>query len=144
MQRGARGFTLVEVMITIAIVGILTTVALPAYQDYVTRGRLTEAFSALGAAQPNAEQFWSNYRTFALPPAPDSARFTPNDSANFTYQLSNASASAFLITASGAGPASGFVYTIDQNGNRATTAAPPGWGTSNTCWVDRKGGRCSQ
>ena len=47
-----KGFTLIEVMITIAIVGILTAVALPLYSDYVIRGRLTEAFTALGGAQP--------------------------------------------------------------------------------------------
>jgi type IV pilus assembly protein PilE len=140
MKRTQRGFTLIEVMITVAIVGILAAVAVPAYQDYVVRGRLSEAFTALGAAQPAAEQFWSNRRTYA---GFDGTSGFPGATANFGYALSGASASAYTITATGAGKMAGFVYTIDQNGNRATTGTPPGWGTSANCWVDHKGGACS-
>ncbi|CAN7571783.1 MULTISPECIES: type IV pilin protein [Duganella] len=135
-----KGFTLIEVMITIAIVGILTAVALPLYSDYVIRGRLTEAFTALGGAQPAAEQFWANGRTYV---GFDSALSFPPASANFTYTLSNASASAYTVTATGQAKMAGFSYTIDQNGTRATTATPTGWGTSTSCWVDHKGGSCS-
>lgn len=136
----AAGYTLVEVMITVAIIGILSAVAVPAYTDYVTRGRLAEAFTALGLAQASAEQFWANNRTYA---GFDEASAFPAASANFTYALSGASTSAYTITATGQGKADGFVYTINQSGAKATTGAPTGWGTSTTCWVDRKGGACS-
>lgn len=139
-HRYARGFTLIEIMVTVAIVGILLAVAIPSYSDYVTRSRLSEAFSALGGAQPAAEQFWANNRTYA---GFDGATGFPANSANFSYTLANASASAYTLTATGSGKTAGFVYTIDQNGTRATTASPPGWGTSNACWVDHKGGTCS-
>ena len=140
MQRRAPGFTLLEIMITVAIVGILSAVALPTYGNYVTRSRLTEAFSALGAAQPGAEQFWSNGRTFA---GFDGAGSFPSNTSNFTYALSAATASAFTLTATGIGNTAGFVYTIDQGGNRATTGVPSGWTGSATCWTDRKDGSCS-
>ena len=143
--RAQRGFTLMELMVTVAIVGILTAVAVPMYSQYVLRSRLTEAFTALGAAQPSAEQFWSNGRTFV---GFNTASGLPSDTSNFSYTLSAASASAYTITATGAGPAAGLVYTIDQNGARATTVvagvAPSGWTGNTTCWVDRKGGACSQ
>lgn len=140
MKRMQRGFTLIEVMITVAIVGILAAVALPAYSDYVTRGRLSEAFVALGGAQPAAEQFWSNKRSYELF---NEAKAFPKASDNFTYALSDASASAYTITATGIGKMSGFVYTVNQDGTRATSASPTGWGTSTSCWVDHKGGACS-
>jgi type IV pilus assembly protein PilE len=136
----ARGFTLIELMVTVAIIGILLSVAIPLYTGYTTRARLSEAFSALGGAQPAAEQFWSNNRTYAGFAA---ATGFPANTANFTYTLTNATTSSYTLTATGAGKTSGFVYTIDQNGNRATTASPAGWGTSTSCWVDHTGGTCS-
>ena len=141
MKRGAAGFTLTEVLITVAIVGILTAVALPNYRDYVTRGRLTEAFTALSAAQTSAEQYWSNTRSFA---SFDAASTFPPAGNHFTYALSGASASAYIITATGTGPVANFVYTINQSGVHATTGVPTGWTTNSACWVDRKNGTCSQ
>lgn len=139
MKVAQQGFTLMEVLVTIVIIGILSAVALPAYSDHVTRSRTAEAFTALGAAQMNAEQFWNNNRTYAG--YAGSSAF-PAATPNFTYTLSNASASAFTVTATGRAKMAGFAYTIDQNGSRATTATPA-WGTNAACWVDKKGGQCS-
>jgi type IV pilus assembly protein PilE len=140
MKRAQQGFTLVEVMVTVAIVAILSAVAIPAYTSYVTRGRLTEAFTGLGGAQAAAEQFWANNRTYL---GFNGSPSFPAGTSNFTYAISNASASSYTITATGVGKMSGFVYTIDQSGNRTTTGSPTGWGTSTSCWVDKKGGQCS-
>jgi type IV pilus assembly protein PilE len=131
------GFTLIEILIAIVLVGILSAVAIPSYASYVTRGRLTEAFTALSAMQPKAEEYWSNNRTYEhLPP--------PAPSAYFTYTVTNDTASSYTITATGTGPTVSFAFTIDQNGNRATTGVPTGWTGSTSCWVDRKGGQCVQ
>jgi type IV pilus assembly protein PilE len=140
MKRGAPGFTLVEIMITVVIVAILTAIALPSYRDYVTRARLAEAFVALGGAQTSAEQFWSNGRTFA---GFDSALSFPTDTSNFSYVLTVATTSTYTISAVGAGPVAGFIYTVNQNGNRATTSVPSGWTLNGACWSDRKDSACS-
>jgi type IV pilus assembly protein PilA len=51
MKRVQQGFTLIELMIVVAIVGILAAIALPAYQDYVVRGRVSEAMVFADAAK---------------------------------------------------------------------------------------------
>jgi len=137
MTSKAAGFTLMEVLVAMVIISVLSALALPAYTSYVTRSRLTEAFTALASVQPLAEQYWSNNRTYV-------GMTVPSASTNFSYTLSSASTSAYTVTATGAATVTGFSFTIDQAGNRATTAAPSGWTTSTTCWVDKKDGSCVQ
>jgi len=137
MQRQS-GFTLIELMVAVVIVGILTAVALPSYTNYVLRARLSEAHSALAAAQPQLEQHWANGRTYA------GFNKLPAATKNFTYAMASADASSFSLVATGREAAKDFVYTVDQNGTRATTKVPSGWADSKTCWIDRKGGVCTQ
>ncbi len=55
-----KGFTLIELMITVAIVGILAAVALPAYQDYTIRAQVSEGYTLAGGLQTSITEFYAN------------------------------------------------------------------------------------
>lgn len=142
MTKRQAGFTLIEIMIAVVVIGILTAIALPSYNGYMMRARLSEAFTGLSGAQPKLEQHWANERTYAG--FDTAAGQMPPASQNFTFALTASSASAYTLTATGRNGAAGFTFTLDQNGNRATTAVPSGWTSNAGCWVDRKEGKCAQ
>ena len=145
--RARRGFTLIEVMIAVAIVGILTALAYPSYRDYITRGALVDATNGLSTIRAQMERHFQDNRsyttvgTFVTPCASTDAN--TRTFGRFVVSCSAApTATAFTLQAVGSGNVNGFTYTITQADVRATSAAPSGWSTSTACWLTRKGQTC--
>ncbi len=136
-----KGFTLIELMVVIAIIALLASIALPGYRDYVTRGYLVEGTAGLSDGRIKMEQFFQDNRTYVN--ADTTAGVCPAATKNFTFTCTGLTGTAYLITATGRNGAAGFIYTIDQANAKATTGLPTDWGTTpKACWITKKGNTC--
>ena len=137
LRASQRGFTLIELMIVVATLGLLTTIAVPSYLDYLRRGRLTEAFYTLSSYSLALEQYYQDNRTYV-----GGCTVKPPTSSNFTYACT-LGATTYTLAATGVtSSVNGFVFTLDQTGSRATTGVPKGWTANAACWIDRKSDQC--
>ena len=128
--RRSRGFSLIELMIAIAIVAILLSVGIPSYREYLRRGAVEEVTAALSAGRVVAEQYFLDNYTYVGAPCPGNTE---------TFALEcEFDALGYTIKATGVAAMAGFVYTLDEAGTR-TTDGP--WG-SGECWIARKGAGC--
>ena len=59
-KKAQKGFTLIELMIVVAIIGILAAVAIPAYQDYIARAQVSEAVTLIGGAKTPLAEFYAD------------------------------------------------------------------------------------
>jgi type IV pilus assembly protein PilE len=139
------GFTLIEVMVTIAIIAILAAVALPSYQSYVIRGRIPEATTHLAAKRVRMEQFYQDNRTYVDAPA---GADDDKSSQYFDFSATgdggdSRTATGYVLFAKGKGPMTGFTFSVDQSNAKASTVTGvSGWTGSTTCWVTKQGGVC--
>jgi type IV pilus assembly protein PilE len=138
-----RGFTLIELMITVAVIAILSAIAVPSYTTYIQRGKITEAISSLSSLTVQMEQAFQDNRSYPTNCAGNLiVKYPPPEAKYFGYACV-ASGATYTITATGLGPMSAFSYRIDQQGNKTSTV-PQDWNQANIarCWVLKKDGSC--
>jgi type IV pilus assembly protein PilE len=140
--RPSQGFTLIELMVTVAIVAILTTIAYPSYRDYVIRGQLVDATQGLAALRANLERFYEDNRTYVQGANPLCSAVAVA-AGNFDITCVTAP-TTFAAKAVGArGAVQGFTYTVNELDVEATLVAPPAPASFQGCataWVQKTGG----
>lgn len=131
MRTKNKGFTLLEVMIVVAIVAILAAIAIPSYSNYVIRTKRGDAMAALMSAVESVErQKASNNFSYAGASLPFNRVPTDGGATYYNITLSNLTATTYTITASptGSQPTSDGSLSINQSGAKT-------WG-SKTCWPE--------
>jgi type IV pilus assembly protein PilE len=151
---GNRGFSLIELLIAVVIIGVLAALAIPAYQDYVRRSALSEAFANLSNMRVKLEQFYQSNRNYGTTGVASPCGYdgTANQvsftitGAKFTYSCALTGTGTtvnqqYTITATGSsGAAIGHTFTIDTNNLKQTTQFK-GSAVTKSCWLT-KGTEC--
>lgn len=126
------GFTLIEVMIVVAIVAILATIAYPSYREQVMKSRRAEAKVTLYNWAQALERCYTQYGAYdnANCGAIDAGDFTARDSENNLYEITGeVDVSTFTLTATPSGPQLGdtkcATLTLNQTGMKGATGTAP-------------------
>jgi type IV pilus assembly protein PilE len=158
-MRFKQGFTLIELMITVAVVAILAAIAVPSYTDYVTRSKFTEAHGMLADLRVKMEQYYMDNRRYSTTTGggtcgiPGGNAPTTPGTKYFTFTCASTATNAagdqqYTLTAAGnAGQGlDGIAFTLNHANARATTVsgvmATKGYAANTTCWVLKKPSRC--
>lgn len=131
----ARGFTLIELMVVVATIGILSAIAYPSYADYVRSSRVTDGVAQLAQFQLHMEQASQDNGNYG---ATACAVAVPADTRYFTFTCTlGTDGAGYVATATGTGAMSGHTYTINEEGSRKTTAFVKTATLPANCWLTR-------
>lgn len=131
--KASKGFTLIELMITVVVIGILTAVALPNYKAHVNKARRTDAQATLLEAQQFMTRYFASQNTYVGAALPASLQRSPKEGTQlYNIQLADVTATSYNITAT---PQSGM--TSDKCGKLGLSsvgARSAEKGSVANCW----------
>ena len=94
-----KGFTLIELMIVVAIIGILAAIAIPNFMSYQCKAKQSEAKANLGSIKTQMEAYFAEYDTYAA--TVTAAGFNTKGTPRYTYSMSGATSIAYVAIATG-------------------------------------------
>ena len=160
-MRFMRGFTLIEIMITVVIIAAIAAIAIPNYTDYVTRSKFAEAVGHLADQRVKMEQYYMDNRRYSTDVGGATCglgnTITVTNAKYFDYTCATSNpntvgAQSYTLTATGkaAEGLAGIAFTVNQANTRGTTVtggsamATKGYATPspNNCWIKKKPSQC--
>ncbi len=135
MQRRQQGFTLIELMIVVAIVGILAAIAIPAYQDYTVRAKVSEPLSFADAAKVSVSEY---FQSMGAMPADLSAAGVSNATSPYisSVSYSRTSSTAATITIATQNLGNGVTGNVVFDGTGQTNGTVR-WTCTNSTLADK-------
>lgn len=133
IQKVQKGFTLIELMIVVAIIGILAAVALPAYQDYTKRAKLSEVILASSACRTSITEVFQSNNAMSLPTAGNWGCESSTATSKYVNKINTDANGGIIVTVQGFNDA-GTTNQIDTTtvslvptalNNAAITSAAP-------------------
>jgi type IV pilus assembly protein PilA len=115
MRKIQQGFTLIELMIVVAIVGILAAIAIPAYQDYTVRAKVTEGLSLANSGKILVEDTFTSGGSVGMVSITSAWNPASTTTVNVTSVTVATTGNVVITYAAGAGPMSGQTVTLVPN-----------------------------
>jgi type IV pilus assembly protein PilE len=126
-----KGFTLIELMVVIAILGILASIALPSYSQYIQRSKRSEGTSALAEYNSKMANYYLDNNNYGNGVA--CAVASPAGLKYFTFSCVSANAQSYTATTTGVNDIANTSYVIDQTDAKSTPTFPSR--TNASCWL---------
>lgn len=138
------GFTLIELMIVVAIVGILAAIAIPWYGDYIKRSRLPEAFTTLDSYAVKLDQYYQDNGRYTTTLGSGVCGVAAPSSTYFGYASLCPTDSTYTLTATGKASQKmdDFEFRLKQDKTRTTEKFFNNVPTLKNCWMKSKGDVC--
>lgn len=132
------GFTLIELMITVVIVGILASIALPSYTSYLARGKITDAVSVLADYRVRMEQYFQDNRNYGTAGAACPVAVSTSKYVTYTCTVGNPNttyvATATSIAGSLGAATGDYTFAINE-ANTKSTSKFKGASVTKSCWL---------
>jgi type IV pilus assembly protein PilE len=141
-SRVLRGFTLIELMIAVAVIGLLAAIVYPSYTAYGKRSKIAGALGEMSAVRVRLEQFYQDNRNYGSTASACGVGMPVATGFDITCNWGPGGTSqTFLVTATGTGGMAGHVFTVNETDQQRTVQFD-GATVNAACWIKKPGEAC--